>query len=769
MALPRPPPAARHDTMSTRALSESPLWRTHASARQQFRVDVLAEAKAICRDGLVDAPDDAALLHLRGLLALREHQEDFAIACLSRASALAPADAEYAADLGTALRRRGRIVDALAAFRRAVVHAPGDPRHHCAIARALVRLGQLGEAQAMYAYALTLSLDASCRGDDGDSRVVSGTNDGVDISDAEPAGIFTSITTTSNTGNASDARDTPASHDPAAALDAAAIAAIHADIGDLLEMQNGVDDALAEYEEAVRIAPSDASVYQRLGAACLRRGDWKRALAVFQAGIQLPGQPPTPALHCGVGDASLRSGAFEAAATAYRSALTLDRHCLPASRSLVAVLELLGRREEAAHAWCQLGMTLERHGKQREAGDAYATALSRKADCVRAMVGRAWVHVTFSEFSDASRLLDEAVQLTPDHVSAHFGLLTVAGLTGDYERAMREFEWTEMAIGKFRHYEQPRWDGGPLEGRTILLWEDAGYGDVIQRMRFIPLVKARGGRIVVESAPALMPLFEQMPEVERVVATGTPLPAFDVHSPFCLLAPVLRIRVPDLPGRIPYVSVPAALASTRHLQLGSPESSPRRLPIVGLVWGSRDPEQGKSAPLATFAPLARVPDVRFVSLQLGPQAIEMIAPPDGLRIDSPIDDSCTIADTAAVIQQLDLVISVDTMAAHLTGALNRPIWLLLTARPEWRWFSVDGRSPWYPSMRIFKLDPGEDWPALLGRVADQLTDALARGDFAAPSPPSSRSPTLPQSLPSSSSIAVATSATGHGATPESHA
>lgn len=769
MAFPPPPPAARHDTMSTRTLSESHLWRTHASARQRFRVDVLAEAKAICRDGLADAPDDAALLHLRGLLALREHQEDFAIACLSRASALAPTDAEYAADFGTALIRRGRIVDALAAFRCAVVRAPGDPRHHCAMARALVRLGQLGEAHAMYAHALTLALDASCRADDGDSRVVSGTSDAINSSDAEFASTSTSITTIGNTGNAGDARNTPTSRDTAPALDAAAIAAIHADIGDLLDMQNRVGDAMAEYEEAARIAPSDPNVFQRLGAAWLRRGDWKRALVAFQAGLQLPAQLPAPALHCGVGDAALRSGAFEAAATAYRSALTLDRHCLPACRSLVAALELLGRREEAAHAWCQLGMTLERHGKHREAGDAYATALSRKPACVRAMVGRAWVHVTFSEFSDASRLLDEAVRLAPDHVSAHFGLLTAAGLTGDYERAMREFAWTEMAIGKFRHYEQPRWDGGPLEGRTILLWEDAGYGDVIQRMRFIPLVKARGGRIVVESAPALMPLFEQMPEVERVVATGTALPAFDLHSPFCLLAPVLRIRVPDLPGRIPYVSVPAALTSTRHLQLDSPESSRRRFPVVGLVWGSRDPEQGKSAPLATFAPLARVPDARFVSLQLGPQAIEMIAPPDGLRIDSLIDDSFTIADTAAVIQQLDLVISVDTMAAHLAGALNRPIWLLLTARPEWRWFSVDGRSPWYPSMRIFKLDPGEDWPALLERVADQLIDALARGDFAAPSPPSSRSPTLPQFLPPSSSTAVATSATGQGAKRQSHA
>lgn len=754
--------------MSTRPPSAAHLWRAHASARQRFRADVLTQATAICRDGLVDAPDDAALLHLRGLLALQEHQEDFAIACLSRASALAPADASCAADLGTALMRRGLVVDALAAFRCAVVHAPGDPRHHCAMARALVRLGQLGEAQAMYAHALTLSLDASCRGDDDDSRAVASTSDAINTSDAEPASNLASITSIakiSNTGNASDTRDTPASHDTAVALDAAAIAAIHADIGDLLDMQNRVGDAMAQYEEAVRIAPGDANVYQRLGAAWLRRGDWKRALAVFQAGIRLPAQRPTPALHCGVGDASLRAGAFEATATAYRAALALDRHHLPASRALVAVLELLGRREEAAHAWCQLGMTLERHGKHREAGDAYATALSRKPDCVRAMVGRAWVHVTFSEFSAASRLLDAAVQLTPDHVSAHFGLLTVAGLTGDYERAMREFEWTEMAIGKLRHYEQPRWDGGPLEGRTILLWEDAGYGDVIQRMRFIPLVKARSGRIVVESAPALMPLFEQMPEVDRVVATGTALPAFDEHSPFCLLAPVLRIRVPDLPGRIPYVSVPAALTSTCRLQLGSPESSPRRTLTIGLVWGSRDPEQGKSAPLATFAPLARVPDVRFVSLQLGPQAIEMIAPPDGLRIDSLIDDSFSIADTAAVIQQLDLVISVDTMAAHLTGALNRPIWLLLTARPEWRWFSVDGRSPWYPSMRIFKLDPGEDWTALLAHVADQLMDALARGDFAAPSPPPSRAPSLPPSSP----IVVATSATGHGATPQSHA
>jgi hypothetical protein len=359
----------------------------------------------------------------------------------------------------------------------------------------------------------------------------------------------------------------------------------------------------------------------------------------------------------------------------------------------------------------------------------------RKPDCVRALVARGWLRITHSRFDDAAQDLDAAVRFAPNHFRAHMGLLTVAGLTGDYERAMVEFEWTETAAGKLRPYEQPLWDGSPLEGRTILLWEDAGLGDTLQRMRFIPLVAARGARIVMECPATLVPIAEQLPDVQRIVATGTPLPAFDVHSPLCLLASRLGIRVSNLPARVPYITIPPDLTKKWRARLGACTERPV---TIGLVWASMATSHGKSAPLAAFGPLARSARVRFISLQVGPQAIELLAPPEGLSIEPFVDDSFTVADTGATIQSLDLVISVDTMAAHLAGALGRPVWLLLTwRRPDWRWLNQEGRSPWYPSMRLFQQRPEEDWSAFLAQVGVELEAALARNDFSAPLPSAS--------------------------------
>jgi hypothetical protein len=316
----------------------------------------------------------------------------------------------------------------------------------------------------------------------------------------------------------------------------------------------------------------------------------------------------------------------------------------------------------------------------------------------------------------------KALALCPDHIEAHVFLGRALHLVGDITSAWDAFRWEfQPHLAEWRVFEQPQWDGSDIGGRTVLLWSNGALGDTLHFVRYAAIAAECGARVVVECAAPLVPLLARISKVHRAVARGSPLPSFDYHAPMGLLPSLPCCRT--LRFTVPYLSVHQRLILKWQRLLG-----PHDHITIGIAWGCKyrlTRISERSAPLAAFAPLARRPNLRLVSLQLGSHASELSAQPHTVRIDRLLTESSSISDTAALILNLDLVISVDTMVAHLAGALARPVWTLLGHVPDWRWQSEGGSTYWYPTMRLFRQDRVGDWSGVVERVRDSL-DSLVQ-------------------------------------------
>jgi len=329
------------------------------------------------------------------------------------------------------------------------------------------------------------------------------------------------------------------------------------------------------------------------------------------------------------------------------------------------------------------------------------------------------MHLRAHDPRAAIACFEAAVAIEPDHHLAHLYLGWSHGLLGDLPKA-----WDQMACflrldTRQRHLEQPTWDGSPLAGRTLLLWANGGLSDTIHLLRYVPWLKPLGGRVLVECHRNLVDLAARTAGVALAVPTGAPLPACDLQAPLLLLPCLFPAAVEDVAWSGPYVQVDPQLVQTwrARLKLDARQRS------VGLVWSGEPihPDlRHQFAPLSALAQLGDVSEVRYVSLQLGLAAIELLAPPSKLHIEQVLDETVTVHDIAAVVSNLDLVISVDTMVAHLAGALGKPVWLMLSSTADWRWLNEGDRSPWYPSMRLFRQRRWNDWHDVVLRMREAL-------------------------------------------------
>jgi Tfp pilus assembly protein PilF len=277
-----------------------------------------------------------------------------------------------------------------------------------------------------------------------------------------------------------------------------------------------------------------------------------------------------------------------------------------------------------------------------------------------------------------------------------------------------------MAGFPIRKFAQPMWDGGDLRGRTILLHWEQGLGDTFNFIRYAPLVKQRGGRVVMLCQREVFRLLAHQNHlgVEKWVADGEDLPAFDVHRPLLSLPGIFGTTFETIPREVPYLFADATMTQAWRERL-APEAGPK----IGLVWGgSPTPihNRKRSTTLAALAPLAEASGVTFVSLQKGDPAAEAKFPPHGLKLLDYTPELKDFADTAALISALDLVISIDTGVAHLAGALAKPTWVLLPFVPDWRWFNDRADSPWYPTTHLFRQSRLGDWTSPIRAAAEEL-------------------------------------------------
>ena len=320
---------------------------------------------------------------------------------------------------------------------------------------------------------------------------------------------------------------------------------------------------------------------------------------------------------------------------------------------------------------------------------------------------------------EAIELLNRALAVRPGEPNAEYALGFTELLLGRFESGWQHYE-ARLRTGQRefpnRKFAQPLWTGENLAGRTILVHAEQGIGDTIQFIRYLPWIAERGGRIVLECQPPLKPLLQSLPYVQALVAQGELLPPFDVQAPLLSLPAIFRTTLESIHRQTPYLKVPEGARSEL------PDAARAGLK-VGIVWAGNPVLQNdlvRSLPLSKLAPLLVLPDISFFSLQVGPAARQIASIENGKRLIDLGPLLSNFAQTACVIQQLDLVIGVDTAVAHLAGALAKPTWLMLPFAPEWRWLLDREDSPWYPSMRLFRQPAPEDWDSVVRRLKAAL-------------------------------------------------
>ncbi|CAE6840777.1 hypothetical protein R75465_06705 [Paraburkholderia aspalathi] len=309
----------------------------------------------------------------------------------------------------------------------------------------------------------------------------------------------------------------------------------------------------------------------------------------------------------------------------------------------------------------------------------------------------------------------------PGDFPARFDLSETLLLQGEFERGWREYRYRySLAHTSIieRKVQQPRWDGRPIPGKTLLIHDEQGFGDTFQFMRMVPWAKARSGaRVVLEVNAEILSLAQRSQGFDDIVVRGSLPPAFDLHCEMMSLPMAMSLTLAELPGQIPYLSAdPQRFGKWRERLADLPR------PLVALVWAGRPThfnDANRSITLAQFAPLAR-PGMTFLSIQKGPAAKQATAPPPGMSLVSLSDDIHDFEDTAAILSTADLLISVDSSPVHLAGALGRPVWVMLPFVPDWRWLLERTDTPWYPQTRLFRQTARGDWGGVTAAMAHVL-------------------------------------------------
>lgn len=544
-------------------------------------------------------------------------------------------------------------------------------------------------------------------------------------------------------------------------------AEFHSNRAAVLKGLGRIDEALASLECALGIDPAYATGWRNLAVLSDTTRHRDRGVAAWRRFAELDG---TAAAWRGFGRSLMRSGRNDEAEAAMRHAVAADLGDAESWNDLGVVLREMDRLEESERCHREalriapdraifqmhLGVLLAKCERTGEALAAFDRALSLDPGNADARHNRGAVLAaqmrdeeaieefqralaldaaepeihnslgaslfSLGRFDEAMPALDAALRLAPEHGLAHFNRAQWLLLRGDWVRGFEEFEWRWSRPGvRDRRGERPEWRGAALPGATLLVYAEQGLGDTLMCLRFLPLARERVARVVVECQAPLVPLVRLVPGVDEVVAKGEPLPPVDAQVALMTLPAVFGARPDAIPGLPPpQFQVPAPLLDRWRSRLGEREGF-----RVGLGWqgnGRFKRDALRSIPLREFAPLGTVRGVRWIALQQGPALDQAKAAPFPVEILDPGQANTLrpFLDTAAMIAQLDLVITSDTALAHLAGAMGARVWIALPHVPDWRWLISGSSCPWYPSATLFRQRRRNDWPFVFDAMAAVL-------------------------------------------------
>ncbi len=456
------------------------------------------------------------------------------------------------------------------------------------------------------------------------------------------------------------------------------------------------DEAAALYARALARDPGHLGALNNLGLLLHDRDDFEGAAALYARALER--DATLPQAHNNLGNARRGSGALDEAVASYRRAVELDAFYGDAWRNLSVVLQDLDRLEDAA--------------------DPARRAVEITPDDAELHLNLGTLMMKLGRMEAAGAAFDAALAIDPNYPEARWNRAQWLLLSGNFRDGWTEYEWRLRCPGLNAHgrdFDKPLWTGGSLQGQRILIHVEQGFGDTLQFIRFLPLVKQQGGQVLLECRPELARLLEGIAGCDALVPVGGAMPDFDCYAPLLSLAHRFAIDGASLPAA-PYLSPPAPPL------IELPESGKKR---IGLVWAGRPGhanDHNRSVALDRFRPLLATEGCSFFSLQFGPGRDQIQT---GGLADAVTDLGEELGDfavTASAIAQLDLVIAVDTAVGHLAGALGKPVWLLLSHVPDWRWMLGRDDTPWYPTMRLFRQPALGDWDSVFAELETALAD-----------------------------------------------
>jgi tetratricopeptide (TPR) repeat protein len=494
------------------------------------------------------------------------------------------------------------------------------------------------------------------------------------------------------------------------------------------------DDALASYDRALVIRPDHVqALYNRAGTLhALQK--YEEALANYDKAIHL--HPQFADAHANRGNTLNELHRFDEALDSFERALALRPNLVEALCNRGNALNKMKRFEDAlasydralalhpGHAGSHYnrGSTLHELRRYEEALVSYDRATALRPHYPEASSNRGATLYELKRHGEALESYDRAIALQPDYPEAHWNAASLSLLIGDFTRGWAEYEWRwkyETLKSAKRNFAQPLWGGEVIDGKTILLHGEQGLGDTIQFCRYAPFVAARGGRVILEVDKRLHPLMLSLAGVDQVVPAGDSLPSFDLQCPLLSLPRVFETQLKTIPSAVPYLRATPDKSAEWSARLGSEDGY-----RIGLAWSgnaAHHRDQMRSISLSALLKLLDT-EATFISLQKDVRTTDAAALGQHSDIIQFADALTDFSDTAALISNLDLVISVDTSIAHLAGALGRPVWILLPYLPDWRWLLDRDTSPWYPTARLFRQDDTRQWGGVLARVRDSLRE-----------------------------------------------
>jgi tetratricopeptide (TPR) repeat protein len=506
-------------------------------------------------------------------------------------------------------------------------------------------------------------------------------------------------------------------------------------LGRAFEKKAAFDKAADSYQKVIQLKPDFFDAYINIANIFLSKGEVNRAISYFNKAIQI--NPENAGVYFNLGIALQDKGLIDEAISSYKKAVQINPNLADAYNNLGYTLNEKKHFDEAIEylkkaleldpkligAHNNLGIALREKGFFDKSVSCFQKALRINPSFDMAYHNLGATLYDMGQPDKAITFFINALQINPDYADAHLGISHALLLTGNLKEGWKEHEWrwkTKDFIPLHREFIQPLWRGEDISEQTIFLHSEQGYGDTIQFIRYAPLIAKLCASVVVQCPEILKKLFDNLEGIKQVISFSEPLPSFDYYCPLLSLPLIFDTTLDNIPAQIPYLKVDEI--KMLHWQKKTEQNKGRFK--IGLVWAGSPKygrDQYRSCNLELFSPLAKLNNISLYSLQKGEASAQAKNLAGSLELIDYTDDILDFSDTAALIENLDLVISVDTAVAHLAGALGKPVWTLVPFAPDWRWLLNREDSPWYPTMRLFRQHKPKDWEHVIAKILKELS------------------------------------------------